>query len=109
MTTFTTFIEERLASLRKKFTAGYIQSSHPLLLHDELMDEFTTTAHGAVEAFAEEVMKQIESKKRNIEYPKGFNAIDTDSASRIVPNKNYNIALDDSRSIITELLNNKKK
>ncbi len=51
--------------------------------------------------------KEVEGLKKSIKYPRGFDVIDTDSASRIVPNKNYNLAIDDCLTIIRDNTNEK--
>lgn len=52
----------------------------------------------------EMLVAEIKSMNKKIKYPKGFDIIDTDSLSRIIPNKNYNLALSD----VVELIKSKK-
>ena len=117
MTTFTTFIEERLAEFKKKCTEYdkdggfivYVEDYENNDFDQQLIEDFlTTTAHGAVEAFAEEVKEIIENSKIDTSDPKNLmtQILNEDMAVTDFPNV-VNKMLDDIRSLITDLLHKK--
>ena len=103
------YIEEEMEKIRKELVFPYTRP--PMVSKEgiEIMPIYQGSDVKRIEEkisqslhrIAEITAREIVPEKKNIKYPSGFDAIDTDT-STIVPNKGYNQAISDLQTKIKE-------